>query len=155
MVPGSTPEELKRAYRRKAMQFHPDHNKSVTAQYDFYLIQQAYESLMAYSRNPQAPPLHAATVYPSPPADSKYAKAREFEQRYKEKVRTHAGHSRRKQDPERKLNKLNLFFAILFLLVAVLNFVFLKNGWLAVPSIALLYRSFYLIVLEWDYLRLK
>ncbi len=41
----NTIEEIKRAYRKKALQLHPDKNKSPTAHEDFILLTEAYEYL--------------------------------------------------------------------------------------------------------------
>jgi curved DNA-binding protein CbpA len=43
---GSKIEEIKKAYRRKAKEFHPDRNKSANAQEKFIEISEAYEVLV-------------------------------------------------------------------------------------------------------------
>lgn len=42
-------EEIKRAFRRLAMQYHPDRNKSEGASHHFILIQEAYDTLIDHS----------------------------------------------------------------------------------------------------------
>ena len=44
--PGASTEEIKRAYRKKAQQWHPDLNKSEEAKARFNEVQMAYESLI-------------------------------------------------------------------------------------------------------------
>jgi curved DNA-binding protein CbpA len=51
---GSSDDEIKRAYRKKAREFHPDLNHSGTAMDMFIRVTEAYEFLMSHSgsRNP-------------------------------------------------------------------------------------------------------
>ncbi|KAG9454613.1 hypothetical protein H6P81_007517 [Aristolochia fimbriata] len=44
--PSATPEEIKRAYRRLALKFHPDVNKETNAQEKFMRIKHAYNTLL-------------------------------------------------------------------------------------------------------------
>jgi hypothetical protein len=46
---GSSVEEIKKAYRKKAREFHPDINPSPSAKDMFILITEAYEFLLTYS----------------------------------------------------------------------------------------------------------
>ncbi len=57
----ATEKEIKKAYRKKAMQFHPDRNKSANAEDMFIKINEAYE----YLTNPQ-PKYHFKTPEKSP-----------------------------------------------------------------------------------------
>ncbi|CAF4355216.1 unnamed protein product, partial [Rotaria sordida] len=41
----ATEEEIKKAYRKKALQYHPDKNSSTTAEEIFKQINKAYETL--------------------------------------------------------------------------------------------------------------
>lgn len=43
--PNATEDEIKKAYRKKALQFHPDKNPSATAEETFKQISKAYETL--------------------------------------------------------------------------------------------------------------
>ncbi len=62
---GATPDEIKRAYRRLAKQYHPDHNPGPKGEERFRLIREAYEALCqsppetaekaSSSENPDAP----------------------------------------------------------------------------------------------------
>jgi hypothetical protein len=60
LPPGSTKEEIKRAYRKQAKMYHPDVNCATDAQMQFLLISQAYEILAkdhySYSRVFYQPP---------------------------------------------------------------------------------------------------
>ncbi|XP_043690833.1 chaperone protein DnaJ-like isoform X2 [Telopea speciosissima] len=44
--PTATPEEIKRAYRKLALRFHPDVNKEANAQEKFMMIKHAYNTLL-------------------------------------------------------------------------------------------------------------
>ena len=46
LVPGATKEEIKKAYRRKVMEYHPDRNDSAEARQLFLRVKEAYEVLM-------------------------------------------------------------------------------------------------------------
>ena len=47
LKPGAPKEEIKRAYRRLAMQWHPDRNPSPEARQKFILLTEAYDALMS------------------------------------------------------------------------------------------------------------
>jgi DnaJ domain len=48
ITPGSTEEEIRRAYRRKAREFHPDLNHSPDAEEKFITVTEAYDFLLSY-----------------------------------------------------------------------------------------------------------
>lgn len=48
----ATREEIKKAYRKKAKQFHPDRNKNSAAHHDFILLNEAYEYLVNPRKKP-------------------------------------------------------------------------------------------------------
>jgi len=58
---GATPEEIKRSYRRLALQFHPDKNSSPDAEEKFKLILCAYE-VVKWSEKKSALICHADNV---------------------------------------------------------------------------------------------
>jgi molecular chaperone DnaJ len=68
-------EEVKRAYRRLAMRWHPDRNHSAAAENEFKRIKAAYELILdpkrygEWLKNAGARP-HAASEAPEPPASS-------------------------------------------------------------------------------------
>lgn len=47
LKPGASKEEIKRSYRRLAMQWHPDRNPSPEARQKFILLTEAYDALMS------------------------------------------------------------------------------------------------------------
>lgn len=47
---GCSPEEVKKAYRKKAREFHPDINHTEEAKDQFILVTEAYEFLITYQR---------------------------------------------------------------------------------------------------------
>ena len=69
---GASPAEVKRAYRRLAMRWHPDRNTDPAATEHFKRIQAAYEQLVAVD-----PPKEAKTedTQPEPEAEESVAKA--------------------------------------------------------------------------------
>jgi curved DNA-binding protein CbpA len=50
LSPGATREQIKKAYRRKVMEYHPDKNASTEAQALFIRVTEAYEFLMGISK---------------------------------------------------------------------------------------------------------
>jgi curved DNA-binding protein CbpA len=50
LSPGATREQIKKAYRRKVMECHPDKNASSEAQALFIRVTEAYEALMGLSK---------------------------------------------------------------------------------------------------------
>lgn len=61
LSPGASEEEIRKAYRKKAKQFHPDINKSPDASSKFVMIKKAYEALtnpaftaQSLNRNPMS-----------------------------------------------------------------------------------------------------
>jgi len=51
VAPNATDEEIRRAYRRKAKQVHPDVNKSKDAHVKFLILKKAFESLITRNQN--------------------------------------------------------------------------------------------------------
>lgn len=143
--------EVKKAYRRKALQLHPDHNQSATATQDFFLVNQAYEMLQRYAANPIGF-ASSFTVPTAPRAGTPEAKAREYEQQYKESVKQRASKNVKKNSDEvnRKVSVTNIVFAFIFLFIVALNFVFTNHSWVIVPSLLLFGRAVQLLLTEWD-----
>ena len=56
LLPGATAKQIRKAYRRLAMKFHPDKNPDYPeAKKKFMLIQSAYESLCKYKESRPVP----------------------------------------------------------------------------------------------------
>jgi hypothetical protein len=49
--PGATELEIKKAYRKQALKYHPDHNPSAKAQAKFIQIKDSYQSLLNSHKN--------------------------------------------------------------------------------------------------------
>src|SRR5574343_426003 len=87
VTPDATPADIKRAYRRLAMRWHPDRNSHPEATERFKHIRAAYEQLLAVDRPPEAktataddaPPETAPAAEPQtePPADPAPESSRE------------------------------------------------------------------------------
>lgn len=54
LSPGASPREIKHAFRRLAMSWHPDRNPAPHAAEEFKRCRAAYEKLMAFAREPEA-----------------------------------------------------------------------------------------------------
>ena len=50
LKPNASLEEIKKAYRKKAFEFHPDKNKSDHAEQEFIELTEAYEFLKSYKK---------------------------------------------------------------------------------------------------------
>jgi hypothetical protein len=61
----ATDDEIRKAYRKKAMQFHPDRCKDSDATEKFCKVQEAYESLTNQDRRPPS-----RRTYQAPPKES-------------------------------------------------------------------------------------
>ena len=93
LAPGASNEEIKKAYRRLAMQWHPDKNPSPDARQKFVLITQAYHALLegkryssstkSYSRPASKP---AAPSPPKPGYRAADEKRRETMQEYHDRL---------------------------------------------------------------------
>src|SRR3989304_418045 len=66
----ATPEEVKKAFRRLAMKYHPDRNKSDDAHERFKSINEAYEGLSAPERRRSPPPSRRSAPTAAAPASS-------------------------------------------------------------------------------------
>jgi curved DNA-binding protein CbpA len=60
---GSKIEEIKKAYRRKAKEFHPDRNKSANAKEKFIEISEAYEVLVNGKPSNKKSPISPKSAY--------------------------------------------------------------------------------------------
>ena len=82
LAPGATPDEIKAAYRRAALRWHPDRNKSPKAAEKFRQATAAYVALTKGEKveglkGAKVQPPHGRPVYrqPQPPAGSSDAEA--------------------------------------------------------------------------------
>jgi curved DNA-binding protein CbpA len=128
---GSDREEIQKAYRRLAKQYHPDVNKSPDAHEKFCEITEAYEFLMNHW------PLHNGNYAKGTSYEQKYNEYRqtgEYE-RFRQEARERAQHQAkmryekfRKQHEafqESGIDDIGLFFTILIRLISVPLFLFL------------------------------
>ena len=97
--------EIKRAFRKKAKQFHPDLNKDSGAQDKFILVNEAYEFIMKHYNQPG--------FRSKKTPEERY---RDWVEREKAKARKHAAHQAQRQFEKYKNSKLyktaNLLYSI-------------------------------------------
>lgn len=65
--PSASPEEIRKAYRAAAREFHPDLNSSLKATQEFQLLGRAYEVLSDECSRKEYDPLYGAPPPPPPP----------------------------------------------------------------------------------------
>jgi hypothetical protein len=143
LEPDSTIDEIKKAYRIKAREFHPDHNSSPGAKDIFIQATEAYEFLLTYRENIAADEEEYNRVI------DEWRKYRQDRSRNRANVYAHASYSSFKSSNFYKTTRIfdgttivfSLFISVLVLLVTVVGYIYrihhpipgLKN-----PSIAIL-----------------
>ena len=111
----ATLNEIKKAYRKKALLYHPDKNQSSHAHDEFAKINEAYHYLLAYKTNGILP----ENAHKIKREKTEYEKAKEaYEKRKKKyyqstKDREYAKERRRKRKEATK-KKQGLFFTLIF-----------------------------------------
>jgi len=72
LQPGATTQQIKRAFRKLAMQWHPDRNTDPAALEHFKLLRQAHDRLLAtLLEDPDAPDTNGTEAYADGPAPSR------------------------------------------------------------------------------------
>lgn len=133
LTPSATLDDIKKAYRNKAKQLHPDRNSSPNAEAEFIELQEAYEYLCAVKLGKKAP-----NTDPRIDEFEKWWKATAQEAQRKEKQRRNAQMKYEEyiNSEEYKLsaainnigNLLRLLFAIaVFIIIPILGFIY--NSW--------------------------
>lgn len=125
----ATVEEIKRAYRQKAKELHPDRNKSKDANEQFILLTEAYECLTNIKTGKTKVQQQATTSYADWQRDSKEQtrqRAREYaKMQYEEYKKT--DHYKKSQAAETVMEHLYFFSSILIIISPLLGFLF--KGW--------------------------
>ena len=105
--PDASLEEIKRAYKRKAKELHPDYNPSPTAHDDFIKLNEAYIQLTTPRKSPQ---------WENPDANKRRAYAKEQARAYAQKRYEEFVNSQYYKD----MMKLNEYGDIIFYLMTIL-----------------------------------
>lgn len=125
----ATIEEIKRAFRQKAKELHPDKNKSPDANEQFILLTEAYECLTNIKTGKTKVQQQATTSYADWQRDSKEQArqhAREYaKMQYEEYKKT--DHYKKSQAAETVIEHLCFFSSILIIISPLLGFLF--KGW--------------------------
>lgn len=125
----ATIEEIKRAFRQKAKELHPDKNKSPDANEQFILLTEAYECLTNIKKGKTKVQKRSTTSYADWQRDSKEKarqRAREYaNMQYEEYKKT--DHYKQSQAAETVVEHLYFFSSILILISPLLGFLF--KGW--------------------------
>ena len=125
----ATIEEIKRAFRQKAKELHPDKNKSQDANEQFILLTEAYECLTNFKSGKSKIQQRATTSYTDWQRDSKEEarqRARDYaKMRYEEYKKT--DHYKKSQAAETVIEHLYFFSSILIIISPLLGFLF--KGW--------------------------
>jgi hypothetical protein len=136
---GASKEEIKKAYRRLAMQYHPDKNPSPDARQKFIRITEAYDGLMAGKRFSSSFRVATQPKTPAKPAyrerdDKRHEKMAQMHEQMMQKfmqlrkeARSGNGYERRKKKAYLEIY-LGFAFAGLILISGFLLPVFLSNG---------------------------
>lgn len=125
----ATIEEIKRAFRKKAKELHPDKNKSSDANEQFILLTEAYECLTNIKSGKTKVQQQTTTSYADWQRDSKEQarqRAREYaKMQYEEYKKT--DHYKKSQAAETVIEHLYFFSSILIIMSPLLGFLF--KGW--------------------------
>ncbi|MCH8554237.1 MAG: DnaJ domain-containing protein, partial [Schleiferiaceae bacterium] len=107
VAPGASKDEVKRAYRKLALVYHPDKNPTAAAQEKFLLIKEAYE----YLQNPQ--PIRQKSIRYGTQNDA--ARREELLRKKKERDRIRMEALRRSKERQKRIDEENkkTFFKIL------------------------------------------
>lgn len=136
---GASKDEIKKAYRRLAMQYHPDKNPSPDARQKFIRITEAYDGLMAGKRfsssfstvtkhaEPKKPAYRAADEKRHEKMAQMYEQMRLKFMQLRKEAQSGADHERRKRVVYRDIY-LGFAFAVAILISGFLLPFFLNSG---------------------------
>ncbi|OQX99990.1 MAG: hypothetical protein B6I24_01090 [Bacteroidetes bacterium 4572_128] len=156
----ATVNEIKKAYRKKALLHHPDKNKSPNANLEFAKINEAYRNLIAYKNSSDKndnlynnKKTHQKTEYQK--ASENYQKRRE-NRSYKtenDRKRYHSYKENKKRKNEKAFDKFNLISKIVIyflvgvvflpLLIQLIILVFRTGNFIFIIIFAFLLDMFY------------